>query len=171
MSLLKVNTVETSLVQKTGGTGSPAIREMPAFRAYADTDQSITSGVVTKVSINNKTGDNFFDTNSWFNTTNYRYTPQIAGYYFFTGLVRAAGTNMTDQIAYFYKNNIEYSIGQINRVSTSTVMNITVSDIIYLNGSSDYVELYGYIAGTSPSFDYTRIQATSLFSGFLVRPD
>lgn len=172
MSLLKVNTVETSLIQKTGGTGSPAIREMPAFRAYLSATQSITNSVVTKVNIDTKTGDNFFDTNNWFDTTNKRYTPQIAGYYFFTGLVRVIGTNQSSQAAYLYKNGNQYVVGEIARTAISSVsLHVVVSAVSYMNGSSDYMELWGLCAATSPSFDYTNSTTTSIFEGFLLRPD
>ena len=162
MSRLNVNQIYTRT-----GTGSPTIREMPAFRAYLSTTQSITSSVATKVNIDTVT----FDTNNWFDTTNYRYTPQIAGYYLILGIVRCGGTSMTTQVARIYKNGSEHIIGDINRVSTSLPINVSVSDIIYLNGSTDYVELYGFVtASSNAEFNYGAAPSVSSFlSGFLVR--
>ena len=51
---------------------------MPAFSAYQSSSQSISNSTFTKIQLQTKE----FDTNSNFdNTTNYRYTPTIAGYY------------------------------------------------------------------------------------------
>jgi len=163
MSRLNVDQIYTRT-----GTGTPALREMPAFRAYLSATQSITSSVITKVAID--TID--FDTNSWFDTANNRYVPQIAGYYKFDGIVKVTGTSQTQQISYLYKNGAEYSIGEINRVATSSSIHLNISDIVYLNGSTDYVELFGLVAASSgTSFLFGTTTNTSFFSGFLVRPD
>jgi hypothetical protein len=148
---------------------SQPVVPVPAFRARASGDQSITSTTVTTVNL--PTVD--YDTNSWFdNTTNYRYTPQIPGYYFFRGLVWCDGTNMTTQAVYVSKNGDRYS-GCIYRLSTSSPMGIEVSTTAYMNGSTDYVELQGFVTGTSPSFislaSPSDTWATSTFEGFLVR--
>ena len=50
---------------------------MPAFSAYSNANQSITAGVTTKVALQLEV----FDTANAFDTTNYRFTPQVAGYY------------------------------------------------------------------------------------------
>ena len=50
----------------------------PAFYAYnGGSNQSVTSGVITKLSLTST----LFDTASSFNTSTYRYVPTIAGYY------------------------------------------------------------------------------------------
>lgn len=164
MSRLNVDQIYTRT-----GTGSPAIREMPAFRGYLSADQSISSGVNTKVNIDTVTGDNYFDTNGWFDTTNKRYVPQIAGYYQFNGVIRCEGTSQTLQFALFYKNGSAYGAYGLKR--DANVNNVEASDIIYLNGSTDYVELWGSITASSPRFDFVDPVVTCFFSGFLVRPD
>jgi hypothetical protein len=171
MSLLKVNTVETSLIQNTGGTGAPAIREMPAFRAHLSTTQSITSEVITKVNIDTKTGTGYFDTNDWFDTTNKRYIPQISGYYFFSGQVRMIGTSQNTQAVYLYKNGSRYVVALVTRFSTSSAVILPFSSIAYMNGSTDYMELWALCTATSPSFDFGDTTSTSVFEGYLVRPD
>jgi hypothetical protein len=142
----------------------PAI-SVPAFRVHTETSQNVTSNVETKAVLDIKD----FDTNNWFDTSTYRYTPQIAGYYSFTGMLRIAGTTLTSQSASLFKNGSRI-FSSFNRVSSSTPVHVVVTDLIYLNGSTDYVELYGISSGASgTSFNYADNSATSILSGFLVR--
>ena len=168
-SVIKVDTIKST----TGNTaltisesGVPLLN-VPAFRAYLSTTQSISNSTETKVNIDTKTGAEFFDTNDWFDTTNKRYVPQIAGYYQVNGVVRCGGTSQTVQVAILYKNGTRYSIGETQR--GASLVQVVVSDVIYLNGTTDYVELYGYITATSPTFNFVDSSATCIFSGFLVR--
>ena len=171
-SVLKLDTIKSTTGNEAltiHESGVPLLN-VPAFRAYLDADQSVTSNVETKVQINVKTGTNFFDTHGWFDTTNNRYVPQIPGYYSFNGLLRIGGASQTVQAIYFYKNGTTYSVGTINRVATSSSIHIGHSDVIYLNGTTDYVELYGLVTATSGTiFDFASTTATCFFSGFLVR--
>ena len=163
MSRLNVDQIYTRT-----GTGTPALREMPAFNAYLSASQSVTSSVITKVAIDTVT----YDTNSWFDTVNNRYTPQVAGYYWVSGTIRAIGTSMTLQGAYIFVSGTQVRTGQILRVATSSSIHVVVSELVYLNGSTDYVELHGIVnASSGTSFDYASVTTTSNFQGFLVRPD
>ena len=170
MSRLNVDQIYTRT-----GTGSPAIREMPVFRGYLSATQSISSNVNTKVNIDTKTGDGLFDTNGYFDTVNKRYVPQIAGYYQFNGTIRVSGTSITRIVSFLYKNGIPYEYGQaINPSSTSSSQHVLVSSLIYMNGTTDYVELNGTATATSPSFSTaapTTPAASCFLEGFLVRPD
>lgn len=165
MSLLKVNTVETSLVQNTGGTGSPRVREMPVFRANVGTLQSFSNGTYVKVQLSSVE----FDTNSWFdNTTNYRYTPQIAGYYQFSFCVSVNGTGLTAAQSSLWKNGVQNTTGSFVVTSSSADMLSVGSGLVYLNGTTDYVEMYVYSTGSTRTLP---VSTTNFLSGFLVRPD
>lgn len=140
----------------------------PAFSAYANATQSITVNTITKVAINTE----IFDTNSNFDsTTNYRFTPTVAGYYQINGTVRGTGTAVTAVISNLYKNGASYASGaQLSITNPPYALQATFNEIIYLNGSTDYVELYGAIYATSgTTFDYSSSDVTSRFSGCLVR--
>jgi hypothetical protein len=177
MSTLKLDEIKS--LQGTGNTvitfnssdkavfASQPVIPVPAFRGYLSTDQSISSSTETKVNIDTVTGDNFFDTHGWFDTTNYRYTPQIPGYYFVMGNIRTAGTNPSVQYVSIFKNGAQYEVGEIQRAINT--VDVVVSSLVYMNGSTDYVELYGFITATSPTFDYASNSAGCFFSGFLVR--
>jgi len=142
---------------------------MPAFSAYmSSSTQSVTTGTFTKVQLNAKT----FDTaNCYDATTNYRFTPNVAGYYQVNGLVGCSASSATIYIATIYKNGAEFCRGNDLRGSSGfmTLSSCTVSSLIYLNGSTDYIELYGYIAGTSPLFNGTSMTGGSYFQASMVR--
>jgi hypothetical protein len=120
----------------------------PAFSAYNATTQSVTTGTFTKVNIDTE----IFDTNSNFDTTLARFTPTVAGYYQVNGIVRASGTSSTQMLAMIYKNGAVYARGADIVFASSTLSNFAglVSEIVFMNGSTDYLELYGYASATAP---------------------
>lgn len=140
----------------------------PAFSAYASSTQSITATTFTKVTL----GTEDFDTNSNFDTSNSRFTPTIAGYYQVTGTIRGLNTTtFTNFICSIYKNGNEILRNQISAtLSTSIATQIQCSGLIYLNGSTDYIELYGRLDGSgTSSFNYVGEPTTSRMSACLVR--
>ena len=133
----------------------------PAFRAYhTGSSQSITNSVFTKIQFNAET----FDTNSAYDSsTNYRFTPQVAGYYAISVAVYFGLPYNSDyRIAAIYKNGSVYSSGYGGATAGSAV----TTDVVYLNGSTDYVEGYVYIT-TDGSIASSTTDAH--FSGSLVR--
>lgn len=130
----------------------------PAFHATAGGAQTVTNSVNTKITL---TED--FDTNTDFSSS--RFTPSVAGYYQINGAVWSnAGTSMNYAGALIYKNGSQYSLSY-GASYTSTSANGIISDIVYLNGSTDYVELYGRVNGAGT----LTINANTFFSGCLVR--
>ena len=134
----------------------------PAFSAYrAGPNQALTTATQTKVELNAED----FDTNSNFDSsTNYRFTPTVAGYYQISGSVGLTGTN-TRIICSIYKNGSAYFRGIDASVNLSQAI---VSGLVYFNGSTDYVELYafGTFVGTS---DISSGQIYTYFTGALIR--
>jgi len=142
------------------------ITDAPAFRAYLSVNQNISSSVYTKIAFNTKT----FDTNSNYNTTNYRFTPNASGYYHVAYSLRFDVTSGgTSAVAgTIWKNGSRYSLNFLDRTG-QTDSTIVASDIVYLNGTTDYIEIYGLIIGTSPLFEYLSNDNTCYFSAHLVR--
>jgi hypothetical protein len=136
---------------------------MPAFSAYNTSAQSVSNNTFTKVTLQTEV----FDTNNNFASSTF--TPTVAGYYQINGVLRATGTSMTGAIAVLYKNGSVYTYGQAFDGVTTGSAQLTASEIIYMNGSTDYVELYGYITATSPTFGYAANHINCRFSGCLVR--
>jgi hypothetical protein len=138
----------------------------PAFRAYLSTTQSISSSTFTKINIDTET----FDTNSCFNTTDKRFTPTVAGYYQVNGVMRAYGTPSSFMQILLYKNGSVYESGGADEyANTNAGLQMILSTLVYLNGSTDYIELWGYVSGTSPAFQYFSATNTCWFSAALVR--
>ena len=139
----------------------------PAFSAYGNTNQTISNGVTTKVIINTKT----FDTATAYDaTTNYRFTPQVAGYYQVNAIVEAyaGGTPITVSNTYLYKNGSEVLRGSATTNSTNTEVYNNLSGLIYMNGSTDYLELYMYVASLGTIILYGS-NLYKNFNGCLIR--
>ena len=82
----------------------------PAFSAYSNAAQSITTSTLTKVVFQLEE----FDTASAFdNTTNYRFTPQVAGYYQVVGSM-SPSVSTTRAFCTIYKNGSEVKIRKIS---------------------------------------------------------
>lgn len=118
----------------------------PAFSGYRNASQTVTSGVATKVQIDTEE----FDTDNAFdNATNFRFTPQVAGYYMVIG--RAGGvasTAMTSHSLTIYKNGSAWKTGPGYVAPAGQGSTCGVTGLVYLNGSTDYVELYSTLSGT-----------------------
>ena len=159
----------TNTVTIPASTGTVMVSgNMPAFSAYANTTQSVTSSAFTKVNIDTKV----FDTNTNFDTTLARFTPTVAGYYQVNGTMRGSGTSISQILAVLYKNGTAYARGT-DFVGTASNLGCTINEVVYLNGTTDYVELYGFITATSPTFvgvsGSGSSAVTSRFSASMVR--
>ena len=165
MTLAGPSTNSNQTITIPDATGTMMVSgNMPAFSAYRGTsNQSITASTNTKVQLNTEE----FDTASAFDpTTNYRFTPQIAGYYQISGQIEVDGTAITRCFCAIYKNGSVNKFGN-DGVQTGAYRTV-VSALIYLNGSTDYIELYGWANGTSPVF-YNGNGTSTYLTGVLVR--
>lgn len=119
----------------------------PTFRAYRGvSDQTFSQNTWTKVQFNteNWDTDNCFDP-----TTNYRFTPTKAGYYQFNQLIWIYSESGTSAGAHaLYKNGSVHSI--CAELTGQSQYRANGGDLIYLNGSTDYVEGYVFSANASP---------------------
>ena len=146
-------TLGSSGDQFTLATGAKASFLYPAFEAYSDSSQSLTDNTYAKVALQTEA----FDTNSNFdNSSNYRFTPTVAGKYYIEGQIFGRGSSAaTCRTVYvsIYKNGSQYKESRIdfdsNDAQRSTV---NVSAVIDMNGSSDYVELYAKRRSKSKHF-------------------
>ena len=162
-----VTTADTgSITQSMLGAGVYAAYG-PCFRAYkSGSNQSLTSGSFTKITMTSTD----YNIGSFYDTTNSRFLPTIAGYYNLTAAIGTEGsTSIGRMLLAFYKNgaNMGNYLQDIQFGSTVAGQGfvITGTDLIYMNGSSDYIEVYAYLGGTGliAGTSHTR------FSGFLAR--
>lgn len=143
----------TGTILTTATAGVPV--NGPAFSAYQSASQSFTGNAFTKVTFDVEE----FDTNSNFASS--RFTPTVAGYYQING---AASANSNLTLASLFKNGVEYKRGGQSGTVSNT--GLVVSTLVYLNGSTDYVELFAYAAITGAS----QAQAQTIYlNGFLAR--
>lgn len=141
-----------------------------AFQVEAlDTDQTVSASGTTKLEFPTTS----FDTGGYWDSTNHRYTPQVAGWYFFSGIARMKLTTTNSVIGFsLFKNG---STATANTISSQMQMN---SDLItngnypfpngmfQLNGSTDYVEIHA--SGEEAMVFSDSATVRSVFSGFLV---
>ena len=132
---------------------------MPAFSAYQSSAQTLSATTWTKIVLQTEE----FDTANCFDsTTNYRFTPNVAGYYQFTANIAVGVVTSTVSVA-FYKNGSLFKNG--NQVNTNGAL-VQGSALIYLNGSTDYVEFYGFfVTGQATGAS----SYSTWFQGYLVR--
>jgi hypothetical protein len=118
---------------------SAASTSGPAYYAYrTSSDFSFSASTWTKVPFNAE----LFDTDSCYDSsTNYRFTPTKAGYYQINYSVRIESASLSSY-GKVYKNGTGYSAS-----FALTYTNVTPT-LVYLNGSTDYIEAYVYSGGT-----------------------
>ena len=155
-------------VSITNGAGSITVAQsltLPKFKAqFSAGGGTMSTGAFTVIPFNSAT----FDTSSYYSTSTYKYTPLIAGYYQINVAFCAATSAATEQyIALIYKNGSVYSgAGFYTTAASLTGSSADLSDIVYCNGSTDYIQAYYYISNGTNTFHTTT--AYSWFSGHLV---
>ena len=113
-----------------------ALKNTPSFVAYKTSNQSISNTTFTKVTFDAEQ----LDSDSKYDTSNSRFTPGVAGYYFIGAIWRYdTTTSFNDARFLLYKNG--------SSVIQSAVVNrdangMTFSAIIY-SDADDYFEMYG----------------------------
>jgi hypothetical protein len=131
---------DSSVTSAKLGTGAT---NTPAFRAYASSDQAPTATVITKAQLNTEN----YDTDSAYDTSTYRFTPQVSGKYAFYFLATDNYTTSaaSDVIAYIYKNGSSIA-KYTNSAKGGNYGGNFLSTVVDMNGSSDYVEFFLYHA-------------------------
>lgn len=146
----------------------------PAFRAWQSVQQTgFSAGTFTKITLTTEE----FDTASCYDTATSRFTPNVAGYYQISAtlwIVPSSGTTLNSGFIPLFKNGSWYADGtfyttgggfQVGEIGN------TVSTLMYMNGTTDYVELYTWGSTSSGTYDTigSNQQPRVHFSGCLVR--
>ncbi len=135
------------------------ITDALAFSAYSSGSQSISNATNTKVTYDVED----YDTGSCFSSS--RFTPTVAGYYniyAYFSFIAASGLNQIQ----IYKNGSQYKVVASGNSSSGYANQINQQ--IYLNGTTDYVEVYIY-QNSGGSANITGGQSSSAFQGYLAR--
>jgi hypothetical protein len=132
---------------------------MPAFYTNISTNQTVTNGSTTKILFNSET----YDTNNLYDSTNSRFLPNIAGYYQLS-CAAYVGSSASSFLT-IYKNGSAFARGtQVN----SSVSMQQASVLMYMNGTTDYAEVY-FTNNTGSSVVVEGYDFTTNFTGFLAR--
>jgi len=168
LTLQGPSTSSTQTVTIPDATGTMMVSgNMPAFSAYPASAQTFANGSFVKVVYDTKQ----FDTASCYSTANSRFTPNIAGYYQVNGNITfgSASAGSAVQLG-IYKNGSQEHQGVQTTFGGTYNGCSGVSALVYLNGSTDYIELYciqltgGSKANTNVSDAYA-----NFFQAILVR--
>jgi len=173
------NDIDTAFVDLKGGTTGQVLSKAsgtdldftwttagaatgPTFGVYKATTQTgISSETWTKITYDTER----FDTDADFDSN--RFTPTKAGYYQINSLnwIQRTATSGFGYTA-VYKNGTRYntSFNGFGGTNGNTGSN---ADLIYMNGTTDYLEMYCWISGDGASIEGGA--ANSSFSGVWIR--
>ena len=142
----------------------------PSFFAYMSAHQSVSDNIVTKVAFDTA----LFATSGTYDTSNYRFTPGVAGNYQFNIQVvgdSQATANLYANSLYIFKNGSGTGTMRAGQVNNNYVDNYPRQHAISLNiclqsDADDYFEVYAQVndtSGTPQHFSYG-----SYFSAFRI---
>ena len=146
----------------------------PAFHVnMGETNQFVpNTGVNQIIQFDNEV----FDVGSCFNTSNYRFTPNVAGYYQINLSVQFYHNNsgsLGNTFSAIRKNGLFYDIGITSMGGTAfqlSDMLMSGSVLLYMNGTSDYIDATSAISfATATNAVIVGTYGRTYMSGFLAR--
>jgi len=159
----EAGTVLTSASDIPAGnlTGDIIQNAGPTFFAYKSSGQALSTGT-QKIT---------YDSTRWnvdsdYDTSTSKFTPQVAGYYQVNAGWYVATSSEREGAVYLYMNGSVYS-AICNFIGGAGVRAFTGSQLVYMNGSTDYLEVYAYINGSHTT--NSGASAATYFTGALVR--
>ena len=161
INLVATATAGSNTATLPAATGTVMVSgNQPAFSVKNSALQTITTGTFTKVIFDVEE----FDTNNNFASSTF--TPTVAGYYQVNAAIDLYPTsgNLSQATSGIYKNGtgIKFNVNYLTIVEMTSM----ISCLVYLNGSTDYIEIYARATGTTPSINNG---AATWFNGTLVR--
>lgn len=158
-----VSAVQDGVVQQVD-LAENVVGNGPCFRASLAATQSFATGTPTKVV------QDTIEFNPTADFANGRFTPQVAGYY----QINACNQLLTNAQGTYGYLELRKNASAVARQESAYVGNVTTnygtvsaSALVFLNGTTDFIEAWVLIVATSP---YTGGSAgLNNFSGSLVR--
>jgi hypothetical protein len=160
---------QAKLATGVAGTG-------PAFSVYSNANQAgLTSNTSVRIAFNVKE----FDTSSRFNNTAgtvggipaYAFLPNVAGYYQINLCVYitpdTASTDLIQPI--LTKNGASVAQGNLSAYASTLGFVSNMSYLIYLNGSTDYLEFFAFGRTTAGAWSIRASAGNTYANGFLAR--
>jgi hypothetical protein len=139
----------------------------PAFSAYQSSAQTgFSSAIVYKLTFTTEE----FDTNNNFASS--RFTPTVAGYYQVSGAFATSLLNpVPTALVIINKNGSGFKNSGGGTGGASSFVSASVSALVYMNGTTDYLELYAYVDlnGVPGTYDTRAVQNSTYFQATFVR--
>ena len=145
-------------------TDASNIITAPAFSVRTNAGQLISNTTTTVCEFNTIN----YDTNSCYNTPTYRFTPNVAGYYYlFANNYFGSTASGTVVSVNLFKNGGRIVPHDTN--SGGSARNIQCVAMEYFNGTTDYADARAYQASGGSIYIGTSNPSATQFGGFLVR--
>tara|TARA_R110000803_G_C11974145_1_gene319983 strand:- start:108 stop:920 length:813 start_codon:yes stop_codon:yes gene_type:complete len=172
VSTAKIASSAVDLTSKVTGVlpvanGGSGLSSQPMFKAIGADSTAIVNNTWVKAQFNSEV----FDVGGYYDpSSNYRYTPQIAGKYLIYS--RAFITYSSDaingvRIAIYKNGSQDATFNRYSSGSTTLYGSVQVQALIDFNGSSDYVEIF--VRGfTSADISYNINNSHGEFSGYRI---
>ena len=135
---------------------------LPAFKAVMSGSQSISNSSGTKINFDTEELDNNGSGGGAYDTTNKRWTPNVAGYYY---IVASALIEHGDAVGeygdlYIEKGGTKVIANRLPGLYYNISTSLMVSGIVQMNGSSDWLECHiwhnhGSTRTLDANIDYT----------------
>jgi len=145
-------------------TGVHGLSGSLTFYAWQTANQSIADATTTLLTINSED----WDIGSCFNTGTYRHTPNVEGIYCYLANVRIPSLGDAVYLnSYFYRNGLMHRRGFSFKPGASGYYQAPISALVYMNGSTDYLDLRVYHSHGSAR-DTGAGREETWFCGFLI---
>lgn len=152
-----VSAVQPGVVAQ-GDLTTNVVGNGPAFRAKLNASQAIVDATWSAIT----TWSDVLDTNSAMGATNF--VPQVAGWYQINLSVELGGVGIITAGAAIHVNGLQNGVTFLYLPSNNQTV-VSVSDLVYLNGSTDYVSFHAFADVASTPV----VGVISKCSGVLVR--
>jgi len=148
MSLILNGDTGVSMVQSgVVEDGDLNLSVKPMAKAWQGSVQTVTSNTISLVNIDTE----IYDLTNCFNAVVHVFSPQKAGYYQVNGTVIGMGSTGTNLVEVSFTYTGVQSIVRGSYIYNNTIYSSassSVSDIVYMNGTTDYIGLIARVVGT-----------------------
>lgn len=165
VTLQEPSTASNVTVTIPASTGTAMVSgNMPAFGVYNGATTLMATGTNIKILFNTKE----YDTANCFDTSTSKFTPNVAGYYQINAGVTVQATGSFYMITTIFKNGAAFKQGAISGGNASAYNEGTVSSLVYMNGTTDYLEIFA-AQNTGSSYNTYNASTNTYFNGYLAR--
>ena len=137
----------------------------PAFAARNNSAQTITNSTTAVMQFDTE----YFDTDNCYNTSNYRFTPNVAGIYLINSSIQVASLSGIISLD-IRLNGSRYANMALN-LNNSGLQTVANSALVSMNGSTDYIDI-GIFQNSGANKDTVASPSNNLvnhFSGCYMR--